>query len=299
MAPTVQKRTRILLTGFGPFRSASRNPSWDCACALETAFRNERPDVSIDLAFVPTEYDAVIELIPTLHRTRPVNLVPREKVADDYEDERGVWRARTEYSEQFSRQTWKPESEEIEPYDIILHIGQGHFGKIALESAAHRRGYKSGDHMSRLPPQQAALKEQNQEAEVIHEQKLNEAEKQLATDLGYPLPLEELGISGEAAAQYERLESTFEVDLLRKAVLEGLESPVNLVCSDNAGRYLCEFIYYASLAELQLRKCYAPQTGKTRCAFVHIPPVSDPTISFDISVATVKKILQVAIEQIR
>lgn len=49
--------------------------------------------------------------------------------------------------------------------------------------------------------------------------------------------------------------------------------------SDDAGRYLCDYIYYASLAHFHAtRKREMPWDERTHVVFLHVPPVTHGSV---------------------
>ncbi|ORY40562.1 hypothetical protein BCR35DRAFT_356471 [Leucosporidium creatinivorum] len=122
MAPTPHERPfRVHLTGFGPFRQYSENPSWLAVrqlegitmkeappplAALETPSEPQspsppaplQPTIALSTSLIPVNYTDALELVPPLH-------------------------------------------DQDEPYDLIIHVGVGAPGGVVLERRARRWGY--------------------------------------------------------------------------------------------------------------------------------------------------------------
>ena len=255
MPPLENKR--VLITGFGPFRQTVRNPSWDCAIRVSDSLNEV--GLTCDRAFIPTEYAAVIDRIPALHGvvSAPANL---------WKDRE--WRRREIYAAQFAQETW-PGRTTI-PYDLVVHVGQGLYDRIAVETVAHRRGYKALDNAGELPPVQKGSTIKLEEA--AHEQVLTTRETEETTDRGYPAKTASEVLFGHVGDEIiNRLDS----EHVRK--------------SANAGRFLCEFLFYASLAEIEQAR------SPSKCVFIHVPPYDDREISIDESERIVRQVIELAL----
>ncbi|KAJ1666191.1 pyroglutamyl-peptidase activity protein [Coemansia sp. RSA 1813] len=129
-----------------------------------------------------------------------------------------------------------PQLHRSQEFSIVIHCGAGVPGMVRLEKLAHRSGY--------IKPGNGG------ESDVP---------------------------AGGCVPGYDTadvLESTIAVDRLKDALVEKGWS--NLAVSLDAGRYLCDFTYYTSLAEgattYKRQKRQAPAT-----LFVHVPPsCNDP-----------------------
>ncbi|KAJ1798281.1 pyroglutamyl-peptidase activity protein [Coemansia sp. RSA 2399] len=129
-----------------------------------------------------------------------------------------------------------PQLHSSQEFSVVVHCGAGVPGVVRLEKLAHRSGY--------VKPGNGG------ESDV---------------PIGNHVP-------GYDTADV--LESTVDVGKLRDALVDKGWS--NLAVSLDAGRYLCEFVYYTSLAEgettYKRQQRQAPTT-----LFVHVPPsCNDP-----------------------
>lgn len=84
---------------------------------------------------------------------------------------------------------------------------------------------------------------------------------------------------------------------LRSQAPENGGKPVAIRKSTNAGRFLCEFVYYASLAEIEQRRRREGDVP-TKCVFIHIPSYDDRLIDINKSVAVVNTFVDIAIDDI-
>ncbi|CAK5267514.1 unnamed protein product, partial [Mycena citricolor] len=134
-----------------------------------------------------------------------------------------------------------PEGTSLAPpedgYSLIVHVGVAGPGILRAERLGHKSGYRSPDHEGAFAP-----------------------------EIG-------LGRRGFGGARYgvefaDELRTAVDVDGLT-AHLTTDADPLEIVTSNDAGRFLCDFIYYCSLAESQ-------RAGrKTPVLFIHCPPVDE------------------------
>lgn len=126
--------------------------------------------------------------------------------------------------------------------DLVIHVGVSDATrKITLESCGHRDDYKGLDNYKYAPCDskcKAAEKFENSKDVQI---------------LKTSLDLDDLVTQFEANKSL--LNKTLNIDI----------SKVDLQLSCNAGRYLCEYIYYTSLCQ-----------DNTRSLFIHVPPIDKP-----------------------
>ncbi|KAH7341134.1 peptidase C15, pyroglutamyl peptidase I-like protein [Rhizoctonia solani] len=193
--PTGEKRKlKVLITGFGPFKHVTTNPSWLAAEPLNNqTFDFGQVEVHISALEIPTVYSAVLNTIPALHASKQ--------------------------------------------YDAILHFGVGHPGGFAIESCAHKSGYDGQD---------------------AEDRKCNLISVEGGEKRGF----------GAGFEQFGDLHTEVDVDgLVEHLKSKGFE---HTAPSNDAGRYLCDFIYFCSLA------CARKEGDGVKVLFTHVPPLGQP-----------------------
>ncbi|TCD71417.1 hypothetical protein EIP91_010123 [Steccherinum ochraceum] len=142
-------------------------------------------------------------------------------------------------------------------YDFIMHVGVAPPGPLRLEKLGDKTGYNKAD-----------------------------AAKLLAPVVGSHLDGKEIrgfGVGYEKLS--EKLETQLNLDdLLQHLKGEGIEE---VRISDDAGHYLCDFIYYCSLAEAEKQKGVH---GATPVFFMHCSPEDEPFSTQDV-IEAIKKVV--------
>ncbi|CUA69860.1 pyroglutamyl-peptidase [Rhizoctonia solani] len=123
-------------------------------------------------------------------------------------------------------------------YDTILHLGVGNTGGFLVERLAHKTGYNKPDAEDRL---------------------CDPVDGNPNAERGFGRGFEQFG---------EELSTDVDVD----GVVGHLKSKglVHTSPSDDAGRYLCGFIYFCSLA------CAQKEGRKIKVLFMHVPLIGLP-----------------------
>ncbi|KAJ1333909.1 pyroglutamyl-peptidase [Microdochium nivale] len=257
----------VLVTGFGPFKEQyPKNPSWEIASSLPDYLPSERvkdpnaagpgrgggggghpvpPRVRIvtPKKAIRVNYDVVREMVPTLwdnddDASTSAEAPATTEAATPRSDEQQQQQSTTD-------KTTTPHpptngKDEKNKYDFVLHIGMaGPQPVYQIERRGHRDGYRLRDVDGNLLGD-----EERHRAEgdrwiwhgVPHE---------LLTDLDIE------GVYRRWVARSPKRENTV------------------LRISEDPGRYLCDFIYFSSLAHLW-------KQGKPRdVLFLHVPAVAD------------------------
>ncbi|KAJ7094406.1 hypothetical protein C8R44DRAFT_385579 [Mycena epipterygia] len=221
----VYVKHRVLVSGFGPFRTYKENPSWLAVKPLHDTIittmptrgkppKGAKPDsIHLTALNIPTVYSAVLETLPDLHAQPPV-LPPL-----------------------YTPPTSRPPPEE--GFDLIVHVGVAGPGPLRAERLAHKTGYQLPDHERQSPP-------------II---------------IGKP-NLRGFGSPNYGDEFADELFTSIDVDALVNDLTSGPD-PLSLETSNDPGRYLCDFIYYCSLAESQ-------RAGReTPVLFIHCPPIGE------------------------
>lgn len=270
---------RVLITGYGPFAGYTENPSWLAVRPLHnTVLYTQAPTspvthngvdvlhqppltpngkhnpqlIHITALEIPVTYADVLSSVPRLH-ARPPSL---PKVVD-------------------SDKTTNPTTVFVPPppegYDFIFHIGAGYPGDIRVETLAHKSGYRSPDVDGKYAPIiEGAGEDKKAETEAQRKERERLGNGHGNGLLGKP-PVRGFGEGYEPFG--EEMHSILDVKQLVQDLKEGGFEPVRQ--SFDAGRYLCDFIFYCSLAEAERT---AKSTGKnlTPVLFMHCPAVNTP-----------------------
>ncbi|KAH7338434.1 hypothetical protein B0J17DRAFT_662528 [Rhizoctonia solani] len=133
-------------------------------------------------------------------------------------------------------------------YDVMLHVGVKSWSGLAVERLAHKTGYNEPDAEGRR-------------CDPISEKpKLGDGEAEAKlVKRGFGRGFEDFG---------EELRTGVEVDeVVKHLKSKGLK---NISPSNDPGRYLCDFIYFCSLA------CARKEQSKVKVLFMHVPPVGLP-----------------------
>ncbi|KAN0059991.1 hypothetical protein ACQY0O_007964 [Thecaphora frezii] len=295
MPPTPASTTpevKVLITGYGPFRSVVNNPSWlavkplhnlrlDLARPLSSASAQAAPanveagtpaQALIQCIQLPVHYGQILDTIPRLHSAThaysPDATLWFDPRCDTASGLAGV--PDKSYPQGYSIQPPSPE----DGWDVILHVGVGRQGGVECETLAHKLGYNLPDAAECLAP--LVDTEQRGIEATNGAQRQGADGKAIAESLAVK-DGKERGF-GKGYEEFPEVQKT-EVDV--PGLMEWLKQQgiKDVQTSTNAGRYLCEFILYASLCEAQRRAGAAAinpphkQGRKTDVMFIHVPPV--------------------------
>ncbi|KAK3500628.1 hypothetical protein B0T13DRAFT_510718 [Neurospora crassa] len=290
----------VLITGFGPFKKEyPLNPSWEIASRLPTILpplRAKQPSTHkppliprVNLHVHPdpirVSYKTVRALIPKLwaptldSSSSSTSSASTAALAAEPTSE-------APFSEQDAAATTTEEEEEEKPtptkYDFAIHIGMaGPQPRWAIERLAHRDGY--------------ALRDVDGEFLRDKENQLKDdwvwkgCPPELRTDLdldvilekwrGYAPPGLVAGTAQNGGGDEDEKEGGKGGKEGKREGgkgggggakwygndIKGGNKGEKLVISEDPGRYLCDFIYYSSLAELYKRK------AEKKVVFLHVP----------------------------
>lgn len=296
----------VLLTGFGPFGQHKENPSWLAVRPLQNtlitldphpdpivpdptaspaadgpapAILNEEPkrlppaEIRISTLEIPVEYETIMKIVPGLHARPPV------------------------LPEQVQGNSLFPAPPE-RGYDFIFHIGVAGRGPLRMEKLAHKTGYHMKDASGNYAPTSNTKKseEVNGAASAAGVVVAPEGQPRLpSTEIPpetAPLDNFTLRVHRGYGHGYERFTEELLTDidvtrLVQDMKLAGIE---HVYSSMDAGHYLCDFIYYGSLAEAQRNKKPFEKANRTRVLFMHCPPVDQPCSTEDVTNA-IKQII--------
>ncbi|CCG82438.1 protein of unknown function [Taphrina deformans PYCC 5710] len=205
-----ERAVNVLVTGFGAFRSAKKNPSWETAKLLSKRgipCEDANRQISLDISYVPTEYEYVTEILAHFHGLSDhAPTIPQSLIDDP------VVAARSDFDPQ-------------KRYDLILHIGQGKSGGVCIETVGHQTGYDKADATDRLAP---LIEEPSKSPEGSRGHSVSEVVGR------------ELNTDGELLTQIDTAKL---VDTVSKEFTD-----IKITKSIDAGHYLCDFIFFGSLA---------------------------------------------------
>ncbi|KLO16061.1 peptidase C15, pyroglutamyl peptidase I-like protein [Schizopora paradoxa] len=271
--------------------------------------RLEKP-IHITALKMPVTYEAVLSSVPGFHARPPVLALPPG--SDSTYD--------------LSLSGPPPPDD---GYDFILHVGVGRRGGLKIEQLGHKYGYYQADADGKLAPivpseedapgdgdEQRSSDDRNAkkiEATMERSRKADDLKKHLLNnnvrpeDFGADANENILFFNGQArlvtkrepkvergfAKGYEVFADELHTDIDTHALVDHLhEQDYKLVQpSNDAGRYLCDFIYYCSLAEQKRAQQTRDGVGKkTKVLFVHCPPVGEQ-LSVDEVIDGLKRII--------
>ncbi|PPQ86925.1 hypothetical protein CVT25_009811 [Psilocybe cyanescens] len=317
---------RVLITGFGPFLNYEENPSWLAVKPLQNAilYTDLLPDalvtrpqhtlssslitssyvteqsqdpaleasqpkpIHVTTLKVPVVYDSVLSIVPGLHARPPV--LPENAPPDCAEP---------------------PDSN----YDFIFHIGVAGRGPLRMERIAHKLGYHMKDATGKLAPAvRLSTKDFSRRGDGAGVMGVGGSAPGALGTIGgggggvssaENMERERLGMDmvetgGDTIARptrgfgvgYETFpeEITTDVDVTRLVHDLKHSGVEQIYTSMDAGHYLCDFIYYCSLAEVKRSSKPYEKRRHTQVLFLHCPPVNQPLSTEDVTDA-IKRIV--------
>ncbi|KAE9401603.1 peptidase C15, pyroglutamyl peptidase I-like protein [Gymnopus androsaceus JB14] len=239
----------VLLTGFGPFNNHKPwNPSWLAVKPLHNVVMplDDEPVVidgqvvmraptttskhrlvKISALEVPYDYLSVLDVVPNLHLRPPV--LPDE-VKDNF------YRLPPDKG-----------------YDFIFHVGVAGRGPLRVEKLGHKTGYFMKDASGKMAP---IIKSPPSDFGRREELDVSVGEQPIER-IGLGFELESAGDTYSARPNrgfgvgYEKFPDELYTDIdVSRLVYDLRNSGVEQIYSSmDAGHYLCDFMYYCSLAE--------------------------------------------------
>lgn len=227
--PAVRREANVLITGFGPFMSVVSNPSWLSVKPLHNV-RLSSCDASTSAQV--GEGVRIQTLQVPVHYSSVLDLVPR--LHGRTPSSGSFWldpRLDSPYGGTAGQAypDGYPIDHPLTGFDVVIHVGVGRGGSIRLETLAHKHSYDKPDTASSLAP---ALSDNKR---------------------GFGQGYEQFGDIQQTTVNIGELVAWLKA--------KGLQVDQ----SWDAGRYVCDFIYYASLTNA---------TG-AKVLFIHVPPVED------------------------
>lgn len=237
---------KVLITGFGPFRDQyPRNPSSLIAHSLPSTFTLAHPPSTSELSTTSS----------ATPKFTTIRLVPYPK-----EIHVSFKTVRTLIPAIYSSPSFPDYDPLYAQCSYIVHIGMA---RTANEYTVERQGHRDGYYINRGT---------GDETRDVDGKTLRECEEEM----------------GSAEGEYwrecpELLQTTLDVD----DILERMHQPgpsnapqlpggITVEVSDDAGNYLCDFIYYSSLSHFWRKN--GGDDGKRPVVFLHVPPESDEEV---------------------
>ncbi|KAE9398260.1 peptidase C15, pyroglutamyl peptidase I-like protein [Gymnopus androsaceus JB14] len=267
----------VLLTGFGPFKNHRPwNPSWLAVKPLHNVV------MTLDEDSIVIDGQVVMRAPTTTLKHRLVKISALE-VPVEY----------------LTVLDWVPNLHLRPPkgYDFIFHVGVAGKGPLRLEKLGHKTGYFKKDEGGKMapiiesPPFDFGRREKmdfsvgEQPIEEIRE--LESAGDTYGANRGFGLGYEKFPDELHTDIDISRL-----VNELRNSG-RGLEETYS---STDAGHYLCDFIYYCSLAESKRNGKPYEKDRNTPVLFMHCPPVGEPLTTEEVTEAIRRTICWVCTE---
>ncbi|OJA20495.1 hypothetical protein AZE42_01989 [Rhizopogon vesiculosus] len=282
----------VLVTGFGPFHRHRVNPSWLAVKPLHNTILNIDPpaepntiddqliiaeaDIPITRSIhlstlqVPVTYEDVLSIVPGLHARPPI--IP-PAVDHDLPDI-------------------------IPPpdgFDLIFHVGVTGRGPLRMERVGHKFGYNMKDATGCLAPIVRVTREENSNPNHGQSEPSMIERMERARLSGYDI---EAPVDGTEPPKrgfgkgYETFSEEIYTDIdVEKLVHHLKKSGIDQIYSSlDAGHYLCDFIYYCSLAESK-RATGKADKSTTKVIFLHCPPVDQPLSTEEVTEAIKKSVI--------
>jgi len=229
---------RVLLTGFGLFGGyETTNPSWEAASVLHDNVLPSHEAGARSIHITAVKVPVVYSTV--LSAVPPFHASPPQITLPVSNGADG-------------RLPPPPQG----GYDFIFHVGVGHSGALAVEQLAHKTGYVRKDVDGELAP-------------PIHAQNHPSDQKVLSKN-----PTVDRGFGKGYREFADELETSIDVNGLVAHLKQRGHKHVRL--SLDPGRYLCDFIYYCSLAESHRSRPAGNPAARTKVLFMHVPPIGDP-----------------------
>lgn len=238
--------------------------------------------IHISVLQIPVSYEAVLDIVPGLHARPPV--LPKLDTSFPPPPEKG--------------------------YDFIFHIGVAGRGPLRMEKLGHKLGYHMKDADGKLAPiVRTSPKDFSRRPDDPSPAENLERER---------LSMDMVESGGDTAVRpargfgsaYENFPDELPTDidvtrLVQDLKHSGIEvhSPFSpevaiyltfarqqIYTSMDAGHYLCDFIYYCSLAEAKRTAKPYEKRRNTQVLFLHCPPVGQPLSAEEVTDA-IKRII--------
>lgn len=154
-------------------------------------------------------------------------------------------------------------------FDFILHVGVAGPGSISIETLAHKLGYEKPDASGRYAP----IVQSGGKGKVSRgfAEGYDDLADELQTQIDVPQLVRHLKDAGVKVSAFK---------YTRNSLIFG---PQSVQQSTDAGRYLCDFVFYCSLAAAE-----KSDTKSTPVLFLHCPPTGHPHSTEEVTDAITK-----------
>ncbi|KDR69339.1 hypothetical protein GALMADRAFT_41112, partial [Galerina marginata CBS 339.88] len=246
---------RVLVTGFGPFLQYAENPSWLAVKPLH----NRVMHTDIQPEPVPLSHSSNTKSSSSSSPSigagsgvtppgpRPIHITTLE-IPVVYESVLavvpGLHHRPPSFPADALPDTVSPETN----FDFIFHVGVAGRGPLRMERQGHKLGYHMKDATGKLAP-------------VVRTGGDTITRPTRGFGAGYENFPEEIPTDIDVTRLVQ--------DLKRSGVEQ-------IYTSMDAGHYLCDFIYYCSLAEVKRSSKPYEKRRSTQVLFLHCPPVGQP-----------------------
>ncbi|KAF8967303.1 hypothetical protein BDZ97DRAFT_1916910 [Flammula alnicola] len=254
---------------------------------LHTINGEPRP-IHITILKIPVVYEDVLNIVPGLHRRPPV--LPPDAPAECAQP---------------------PQSR----YDFIFHLGVAGRGPLRMERIGHKLGYHMKDAKGKLAPiVRVSSKDFSRRRDAVSGGVNGGVQGGAGAgpSAAENMERERLGMdmvetSGDTVARptrgfgvgYENFQEEINTDIdVTRLVHDLKRSGVEQIyTSMDAGHYLCDFIYYCSLAEVKRSTKPYEKRRNTQVLFLHCPPVDQPLGTEEVTDAIKRIVVWVCSEQ--
>lgn len=280
----------VLVTGFGPFSRYSVNPSWLAVNPLHNTILKvdiplepvppvdpsltnlEAPltasrEIRITAVEVPVTYDAVLSIVPGLHARPPV-LPPS--------------------SDPLLPTPFSP----LGGFDLFFHVGVIGRGSLRMERVGHKFGYNMKDAAGSLAPIVRVSREEGNQPPVAQNMDISHFRDTIDYNVPSPVDGSETPKRGFGKG-YELFAEEIYTDVDVEKLVHHLKicGFDQIYTSMDAGHYLCDFLYYCSLAESKRSTKNDKSTPASQVLFLHCPPVGLPLSTEEVTEAIRKSIM--------
>ncbi|KAF8171648.1 hypothetical protein BJ912DRAFT_995304 [Pholiota molesta] len=262
---------RVLVTGFGPFSQYLVNPSWRAVEPLQNTILHT--EIHAKSASLPTT--SATPSVSINSHPRPIHITTLQ-VPVAYDDVIAIvpgLHARPPTLPADAPPECAPPP--LINYDFVFHLGVAGRGPLRMERQGHKLGYHMRD--------SKAITAGPSSAENIERERLGMDMVEVGGDT-LARPTRGFG------ASYENFPDEIPTDIDKSGVEQ-------IYTSMDAGHYICDFIYYCSLAEVRRSTKPYEKRRHTQVLFLHCPPVGKPLSSEEVTDAIKRIVVWVCSEQ--